>query len=60
MRSFLALVCDWQALTIIQMPIKYTGQGSHGMEKPGKSRGFVIVFFPGLEIGNFLENREIS
>ena len=35
-------------------------QGSHGIEKPGKSRGFVIVFFPGLEIGNFLENREIS
>ena len=35
-------------------------QGSHGIEKPGKSRGFVIVFFPGLEIGNFLENLEIS
>ena len=35
-------------------------QGSHGIEKLGKSRGFVIVFFPGLEIGNFLENREIS
>ena len=35
-------------------------QGSHGIEKPGKSLEFVLVFFPGLEIGNFLENREIS
>ena len=25
-----------------------TVQGSHGIEKPGKSREFVLVFFPGL------------
>ena len=28
-------------------------QGSHGIEKPGKSREFVLVFFPGLEVWNF-------
>ena len=31
-------------------------QGSHGIEKPGKSREFVLVFFPGLEVWNFVEN----
>ena len=31
-------------------------QDSHSIEKPRKSR----KFFPGLEIGNSLENREIS
>ena len=35
-------------------------QGSHGIEKPGKSREFVLVFFPGLEVWNFVENLEIS
>ena len=30
-------------------------QGSHGIEKPGKSREFVLVFFPGLEVWNFVE-----
>ena len=30
-------------------------QGSHGLEKPGKSREFVVVFFPGLEVWNFVE-----
>ena len=34
-------------------------QGSHGIEKPGKSREFVLVFFPGLEVWNFVENLEI-
>ena len=37
-------------------------QGSHStcIEKPGKSREFVLVFFPGLEVWNFVENLEIS
>ena len=35
-------------------------QGSHIIETPGKSREFVIVFLPALEIGNSFENREIS
>ena len=34
-------------------------QGSHGIEKLGKSREFVLVFFPGLEVWNFVENLEI-
>ena len=33
---------------------------SHGIEKPGKSREFVLVFFPGLKVWNFVENLEIS
>ena len=39
------VICD-QELTL---------QGSHGIEKPGKSREFVLVFFPGLEVWNFVE-----
>ena len=35
-------------------------QDSHGIEKHGKSREFVLVFFPGLEVWNFVDNLEIS
>ena len=38
----------------------HTVQGAHGIEEPGKVREFVLVFFPGLEVWNFVENLEIS
>ena len=58
------IVC-WEgqfSLTMFRMCVNKNNslQGSHGIEKPGKSREFVLVFFPGLEVWNFVENLEIS
>ena len=45
--------------------ILFFSQGSHGIEKPGKSRELAMVFFPCLEIwyflrksGNFMKSLE--
>ena len=46
-------------VTIYESPlvkvVRVVTQGSHGIENPGKSREFVLVFFPGLEVWNFVE-----
>ena len=48
--------CNTRGLHLLDRRICANKQGSHGIEKPGKSREFVLVFCPGLEVWNFVEN----
>ena len=55
-----SVICGILVKISLKIQLQLIIQGSHGIEKPRKSLEFVLVFFPGLEIGNSLENREIS